>query len=159
MNFVQLIQALVDAEVEFVIIGGWCAILHGSSYSTQDLDVCFSRSRTNIRKLVRSLAPFHPYLRDLPVELPFVWDEATLRNGTMFTLSSDLGNVDLLAEVAGIGDFPQVKEASILVHAFDRQVWTLDLPSLIEAKKAVGREKDLRVLPELQSLLDAEEFE
>ena len=64
-----------------------------------------------------------------------------------------------VAEAAGIGDFPQVKGTSILVHAFDRQVWSLDLPSLIQTKKAAGREKDLRVPPELQSLLDAEEFE
>jgi hypothetical protein len=43
MNYIEAVQALVDGGVEFVIIGGWSAILHGSSYITNDLDVCFSR--------------------------------------------------------------------------------------------------------------------
>jgi len=43
------------------------------------------------------------------------------------------------------------------VEAFDRVVWTLDLASLIESKRAAGREKDRRLLAELESLLDAEE--
>ena len=65
--------------------------------------------------------------------------------------------IDLLAEVSGVGGFDEVKAHSELVQAFDRSVWTLDLPSLIRAKRAAGREKDLRALPELESLLDAQE--
>jgi hypothetical protein len=67
MNFSALVQALVDAEVEFVIVGGWSAILHGSSQTTRDLDLCFARSRANIQKLVATLAPFHPKRRDFPI--------------------------------------------------------------------------------------------
>jgi predicted nucleotidyltransferase len=159
MNFIKLIQALVDAGVEFVIIGGWSAILHGSSYATRDLDLCFSRNRANLQKLVKALAPFHPTLRELPPGLPFVWDETTLRNGTLFTLSTDLGGVDLLGEVLGIGSFEQVKDVSTEVDVFDRKIWTLSLRALIQAKKAAGREKDLQILPELQGLLEAIEPE
>jgi hypothetical protein len=159
MNFPRLVQALADAGVEFVIVGGWSAILHGSSYTTQDLDLCFSRSRANIQKLVKTLEQFHPKLRDFPDGLPFVWDEATLRNGTLFTLSTDVGSLDLLGEVLGIGDFAQVRAASIQVEAFGRQIWTLDLPALIRAKEAAGRQKDLAILPELKGLLEAIEPE
>lgn len=56
-----------------------------------------------------------------------------------------------------MGDFAQVKAASVLVEAFGRKVWTLDLPGLIKAKKAAGHDKDLRILPELESLLEARE--
>jgi hypothetical protein len=150
---------LADAGVEFVIIGGWSAILNGSSYLTNDLDLCYSRRPENLRRLAAALAPFRPRPRAFPPELPFVWDQATLRNGTIFTLSTDLGAIDLMAEVTGLGDFDEVRACSILVQAFDRDVWTLDLPSLIKAKRAAGREKDLRILPELESLLEAEEPE
>jgi hypothetical protein len=78
MNIHSLVHALTDGGVEFVIIGGWSAILHGSSRSTLDLDCCFSQRRTNIENLVRSLAVFHPRLRNFPPELPFIWDEATV---------------------------------------------------------------------------------
>jgi hypothetical protein len=159
LNFPRLIGALVDAGVEFVIIGGWSAILHGSSHTTRDIDVCFSRRRENLQKLVGALAPFHPRLRDSPGNLPFVWDEATLRNGMLFTLSTDLGSVDLLGEVLGLGDFQQVKDVSVRLDAFDREIWTLDLPALIRAKKAVGRPKDLLIIPELQGLLEARDPE
>jgi hypothetical protein len=101
--------------------------------------------------------PFDPHLRDISPGLPFVWDTGTLRNGSFFTLTTTLGAVDLLSEVPGLGAFDRVKAASKLVEAFDRQAWTLDLRGLIAAKKAAGRPKDLAVLPELESLLEASE--
>lgn len=159
MNFPQLVQAMADAGVEFVIVGGWSAILHGSSYATQDLDVCFSRSRANVQKLVQALEQFHPKPRDFPEGLPFVWDEATLLNGTLFTLLTDAGSLDLLGEVLGLGNFDQVHAASIEVPAFGRRIRTLDLPALIRAKEAAGRKKDLAIIPELKGLLEAIEPE
>ena len=159
MNFIAAVQSFLDAGVDFVIIGGWSAILHGSSYMTNDLDVCFSRGRDNLKALARALAPYHPRLRGIPAELPFVWDDATLRNATVFTLSTDLGDIDLLAEVAGVGDFAAVKAHSIVVDAYGRQVRTLDLRSLIRSKQAAGRVKDLQILPELEALAEAQEPE
>ena len=155
MSFARAVQVLADANAEFVIIGGWSAILLGSAHVTEDLDLCFSVTKENCKRIADALAPFHPRLRDLPKDLPFVWDEKTLRNGSMFTLSTDLGAIDLLAEVSGLGTFDQVKKNAVRIEAFDREVWTLDLKGLIKAKRAAGREKDLRVLPELESLLEA----
>ena len=120
--------------------------MHGSSSMTNDLDICFSCRTDNLKRLAEALAPFHPRLRDLPVSLPFVWDEATLRNGTVFTLDTDLGVVDLLAEVEGVGSFQDALAHSVLVHSFDREARTLDLASLIRSKRAAAREKDLRML-------------
>ena len=67
--------------------------------------------------------------RGFPVGLPFVWDEATLRNATILTLQTDIGEIDLLAEVAGMGDFDAVMGHSMTVEAFHRQIVTLDLPA------------------------------
>jgi hypothetical protein len=66
-----------------------------------------------------------------------------------------MGEIDLLAEVMGLGAFEDVKKHSITVGAFERQVETLDLPGLIQAKRAAGRQKDLSALPELEGLLEA----
>jgi hypothetical protein len=155
MNLIRAVQVLADAQVEFVIIGGWSAILHGSTYITRDLDICFSRGRENLNRLATALAPFHPRLRNFPTELPSIWDENTLRNGTVFTLDTDLGMLDLLAEVAGVGAYPEAFQHSVLVHSFDRDVRTLDLGALIRSKRAAGRAKDLALLPELEALLAA----
>lgn len=155
MNFAAATQCLSDAGVDFVVIGGWAAIFHGSSHVTNDLDICYSRDQENLRRLAAALAPYHPRPRGFPKELPFVWDAATLSNGTVFTLTTNLGIIDLLAEVSGVGSYREVLAASVEVEAFDRRVRALDLPSLIQAKKAAGRPKDLLVLPELEGLLDA----
>jgi hypothetical protein len=158
MRFERAVHALCDAEVEFIVIGGLSATLHGSARVTLDLDVCFSRSGANLKRLVTALAPYHPRPRGFPESLPFLWDEAMLRNATVLTLLTDLGEIDLLAEVAGLGAWDEVKAGSILVDAFDRKIAILDLPSLIKAKRAAGREKDLSALPELESLLEASEL-
>ncbi|MEQ1947090.1 MAG: hypothetical protein ABL995_07865 [Bryobacteraceae bacterium] len=155
MKLFVAVQAFVDMGVEFIVIGGWSAVLHGSSYITNDLDVCFRRTRENCKRVAEALRPYHPRLRDVPDNLPFVWDAATLANGSIFTLKTDLGMVDLLTEIDGIGTFEDALKLSVKVPAFDREVWTLDLPALIRSKRAAGRPKDLQLIPELEGLLDA----
>lgn len=159
MNFEAAVQRLCDAGVEFVIIGGWAAIFHGSVHVTNDLDICYSRDKENLNRLAACLAPYHPRPRDLGEDLPFVWDATTLANGTIFTLSTDLGIIDLLAEVPGIGAYPEAFVASIEVNVFDRPVRALNLSALVQAKRAAGRPKDLLLLPELEGLLEASQDE
>jgi hypothetical protein len=144
MNVEAAIHALADAEVEFIVIGGWSAILNGSPYVTDDLDICSARNSPNLARLAQALAPYRPRLRDLPKGLPFVW-------------YTDIGKIDLPAEVAGLGTFEEIAVGSVVTEAFGRKLRTLDLKSLIKAKRAAGRPKDIHVLPELESLLEAEE--
>jgi hypothetical protein len=159
MNFEEAVQRLCDEEVQFVVIGGWAAILHGSVHVTNALDICYPRDRENLRKLAAALAPYHPRPREFPDGLPFVWDAGTLANGSVFTLTTDLGVIDLLSEVTGIGSYEKVRAASVDVEAFGRRIQALDLPTLIRSKRAVGRPKDLLLLPELEGLLEAGESE
>ncbi len=158
MQFATAVQALCDAQVEFIIIGGLSATFHGSARITYDLDICYSRSAKNLSQLVKALAPFHPRPRGFPQDLPYVWDEAMLRNSTILTLQTHLGEIDLLAEVSGLGAFEELRLHSIEIEAFERRVFTLDLPSLIRAKKATGREKDIAHLKELESLLESDQL-
>jgi hypothetical protein len=148
------VQTLADAGVEFVLIGGWAAILNGSVRTTRDLDICYARTPENHRRLAAALSPFLHRPRDFPMGVPFIWDATTLSHGTVFTLTTTLGSIDLLAEVDGLGSYQQVKASAKLVDAFDRSVWTLDLRGLIDSKRAAGRPKDLQALPELESLLE-----
>ncbi len=156
MQFERAIQALCDAEVEFVVIGGLSATFHGSVRITYDLDICYSRRPANLRRLSDALAPFHPRPRGFPTGVPFFWDEKTFSNSTILTLRTDIGEIDLMAEVMGLGAFDDVARDALEIEAFERQFRTLDLPALIRAKRATGREKDLAALPELESLLEAE---
>jgi hypothetical protein len=159
IDFIEAVRVLKDAAVDFVVIGGWSAILHGVNYTTNDLDICYSRERANLKRLAAALAPFHPRLRDLPPELPFIWDETTLRNATVLTLNTDLGAIDLLAEVSGVGAYEDAVAHSIVVDAFGPEVRTLDLPAIIRAKRASARSKDLALVVELEALLESTDEE
>ena len=154
-TFEKAVHVLCDADVEFVVIGGFSAILHGSAHVTLDLDVLFSRSPANVVRLVRALAPYHPRPEGFPEDLPFLWEEATVRNDTVFTLKTDLGRIDLMTEVRGLGSFSEIWAESVEAELYGRKVRTLSLPDLIKAKRAAGRVKDLQVLPELESILEA----
>src|SRR5690348_16683970 len=107
-KFTAALKRLSDAGVNFVLIGGYAARLHGSAYVTQDLDICYERSVSNFQRLSAALAPLHPRLRGAPDSIPFVLDEKTLAQGMNFTLATDLVDLDLIGEVSGIGQFPQI---------------------------------------------------
>jgi len=128
--------------------------LQGSAYLTEDLDFCYSRSERNIQNLAKALALYHPRLRGAPQGLPFEFDAATIRCGLNFTLSTDLGPMDFLAEVAGLGDYKAVRNASEQVTILSMDCYVLSLSGLIKAKRAAGRAKDLEAVKELEGLLE-----
>jgi hypothetical protein len=146
------LEALTENKVEFIIVGGIAITAYGSAYITKDLDFCYLRTPENIKRIINALAPFNPRLRGFPKELPFIWDERTLQNGTNFTLETDIGDIDLLGEVAGVGDYRAVKTDSVEMEICDVLVNIISLDALIDAKRAAGRTKDLLVLPELEAL-------
>jgi hypothetical protein len=67
--------------------------------------------------------------------LPFRFDEETLQRGLNFTLSTELGDLDLLGEVTGIGDYTAVLATSEPVELFDRTFNVLALDALIPQRE------------------------
>jgi hypothetical protein len=155
IDFEQALTALASARVRFVIVGGLAITIHGSSYVTFDLDFCHARDAENLSRLVQALRPYNPRLRGAPEGLPFRFDEDTLRSGLNFMLTTDIGDIDLMGEVAGLGDYAAALAASTPVELFGASFDVLTLEALITSKRAAGRPKDLMVLPELEALREA----
>ncbi len=151
-DFHGLLSTLKAHEVAFVVIGGTALVLHGSARSTQDLDICYDRERSNLLRLAEAIAPLHPRLRDAPVELPFRLDEAALRSGLNFKLTTDLGDLDLLGEVAGIGGYSVLHATATVLPLYGVTVEVMDLDSLERAKAAAGRLKDVLDIAEIRLL-------
>src|SRR5215207_5648620 len=99
-GFDEILPLLTAHQVRFIVIGGGAAIAHGSARATYDVDVVYARDTKNFRNLVTALQPHQPYLRGAPPGLPFRWDERTLQAGLNFTLTTTLGDLDLLGEVS-----------------------------------------------------------
>lgn len=146
------IESLAKSKVQFVIVGGVAINIHSSSYVTYDFDFCYLRTTHNLKKIAFALAPFNPRFRDFPQNLPFIWDDRTLLNGTNFTLETEIGDIDLLGEVSGIGNYNDVEKLSKIEILYGYSVSVLTVEGLILAKRAAGRTKDLLVLPELEAL-------
>jgi hypothetical protein len=152
-DFGGIIGLLADAGVEFVIVGGLAAQAHGAARLTQDVDLVYRRTPENIARLAAALAPHAPYLRGAPPGLPFRFDAPTIQRGLNFTLTTRLGDLDLLGEIVGGGGYEQLSAHSTPLKVFGRQVLVLELAALIRAKRAAGRPKDLEAIAELEALL------
>jgi len=152
-----LIRALSEAGVEFIIVGGVAATIHGSAHVTWDLDVVYRRTPMNISRLAAALEPLHPYLRGAPDGLPFRFNPATISRGLNFTLTTALGDLDLLGEVAGGGTYEQLVADAETASLEGYDVRCVPLRTLIALKRAAGRPKDLNMIAELEALLDESE--
>jgi predicted nucleotidyltransferase len=152
MKLEETIRILYDAGVEFVVIGGAAMGLQGSAYLTKDIGFCYARTSKNIERIEKALEPCHPALRGAPPGLPFRFDAKTIANGLNFTLSTDLGDLEFLGEVSGLGSFQEVLTASDVRDVGGVDCRVLSLEGLIKSKTAAGRHRDLYVLPELRGL-------
>ncbi len=152
----QLLRVLTDGGVQFVIVGGGAATAHGAARPTFDLDICYARDAENLKRLSRTLAPLHPKLRGAPEGIPFLWDAETLRRGLNFILNTDIGPLDLLGEVAGVGGYDEARAGALVTEVFGFPCAVLSLPKLIAAKRAADRVKDREALLELEALWEAQ---
>jgi predicted nucleotidyltransferase len=153
-QFEKLLPLLVRGEVEFILIGGVAGNILGSARLTFDVDIVYERSAANLKRLEDVLKSHQPYLRGAPPGLPFVLDVPTLRNGLNFTLTTKLGDLDLLGEVVGGGGYRDLLPHTFVVEAFGVNFKCVNLPTLIKLKRAAGRPKDLESIAELEALLE-----
>lgn len=153
-DFKGLLKALGQGDVEYILVGGVAAAAHGSARLTQDVDVVYARSPENLARLVAALAPYAPYLRGAPPGLPFRWSVETLRNGLNFTLTTTLGEIDLLGEIAGGGIYENLLQDSIMLRIFGIDCSCVTLRRLILLKRAAGRPRDFDAIAELEAILE-----
>jgi hypothetical protein len=148
-----MLHGLTEARVRFVVVGGVAAAAHGSTFVTNDLDVCYDAVATNVDRLAALLREWRAYPRGVEPGLPFFMDAKQFHITPVMTLSTREGEIDVLDRVDGVGDYRVVYERSVALRAFDVRFRVLDLAALIAAKRAAGRPKDIAQLTELEALL------
>jgi hypothetical protein len=151
-DFQKLIDQLLKHRVDFVVVGGVAVVAHGYPRATEDLDIVYSRDPENLGRLVQAISPLKPWLRGAPRELPFSFDERTLRSGLNFTLSTEAGDLDLLGEMTGVGGFQAAAADAPEYEIFGHRVRIATLEVLEKAKRAAGRVKDLLDLEAIRAI-------
>jgi predicted nucleotidyltransferase len=148
----ELLRLLLDAGVEFVIIGGVAAIAYGSATFTQDFDITASFSAENLSRLLAALRPYHPkYALAMPKRPVTETPEELSANRNLYLLS-DLGRLDVLSEVVPAGSYEQVAARATTMELYGHPCRIISLDDLITVKRHLGRDKDRLVERELVAL-------
>ena len=151
-NDKDLLLRLKEYGVEFVIIGGVCGVLHGVSLVTQDLDICCRFTGENLRRIESAVKTLHPRHRLAASKLPLELTEELCSRLKNLYLDTDIGILDCLGEVAGIGDYDKVFQSSMIHTMSYGEFRILNLDALIAAKEAVGRPRDLEAVRQLRAI-------
>ena len=151
-NDQALLARLKDSGLEFVVIGGLCVVYHGVPVATFDLDICCPFGEENVRKIESAVKDLNPVHRLTANKMPLEETRSSFKDLKNIYLQTNLGKLDCLSEVAGLGDYEQVLQQSILHRMSFGEFRMLNLDALIASKSAAGREKDLSAVKLLQAI-------
>ena len=151
-SLVRIAERLRDHGVEFMVVGGQAAVLLGAPTATFDVDLCYRRTKENIRRLAEALKDLHPTLRGAPSDLPFRLDAESLALGANFTFNTDEGPLDLLGYLEPFGNYEALVPGSELLDAGGIELRVIGLEDLIAIKRHLRRPKDQATLVQLEAL-------
>lgn len=153
-DFFHLLQTLSRHQVEYILVGGVCAVLHGAPVSTFDIDLVHARTEKNISNLLTALEELDARFRD-PAGRVLRVTLSHLESAGHQLLITSAGPLDLLGEIGAGRSFDDLLPNSSVVELHEGlKIRLLDLETLIETKQAVAHEKDLAVLPILKRTLE-----
>ena len=153
LNYQKIIERFVENEINFVIVGGFAAISHGSHILTQDLDLCIETDTDVWYKVYSALKDLHPWHRMTPNRIPFTYSLSDSPYKNLY-LSTDLGQLDLLGRITGVGEFSNVLKVSDQVMLGTNPINILGIDALISSKESLKRPKDNSSIKVLKSLRD-----
>jgi len=148
----DLLSILSQSNIDFVVVGGFAGVLHGSTLVTRDLDLCTLLTPEHIAKLKLVLKDFHPKHRMTPNKLPFSEIPPEGQSLNNLYLETDLGVVDFLTSITGVGDFERIRSKTKEVEIRSQKINFINLEDLIKAKEAMNRDKDRLAVKELRAI-------
>lgn len=149
-DFPKLLRRLNEFGVEYILVGGMAANVHGSTITTIDCDIVISLDLENLSKLARALSPLSPKFR-LKTPPQFFDEAMAFRGGWKnIYLETSAGILDCLGDIKGLGDFTECETRSLEVDLGGFTIRVLTREALITAKKAMGRPKDLLTVAQLE---------
>lgn len=147
----EILRRLVNGGVEFIIIGGVAAALHGSTVPTDDVDICAPMARDNLVKLITAFADKHPKWRFRPDMAEVKPDDSYLGQLKNVYLRTDLGILDVLGEIPEVCTYEEAASRAVEMDFDGVPCRVVDIDTLITAKRAAGRAHDLRAVEQLEA--------
>jgi len=151
-TYLDLLARLVKHEVRFILIGGYACIVHGGTLNTVDVDVCCDFTPENLLHLQEAIADLHPVHRMTPQRLPLTLTAENCKVLKNLYLDTDLGQLDCISAVQGLGNFAQADQLSQTIESEGIQLKVLNRDALIQSKKAMDRPRDREAVRELEAI-------
>ncbi len=141
-----LLQKLIEAGVDFILIGGYSVIYHGYKRTTGDMDIWLKPDNENKAKLAKALKAVGFNTEDLSV-----LNEIDLTKHTVFSIWDDPEKVDFIT-IINLVDYDAANNQKILGDIDGLQVPVLHLNDLILSKMNTGRLQDKADIEKLQEI-------
>jgi len=133
-DYKDMLQALLDHGVKFLLVGAYAMGVHGYPRATGDIDIWVEPSSENSARVYRSMAAFGAPLHEI--------DEATFATpGVVFQIGIAPRRIDIITTISGIR-FDEAYQQRQVVEIEGLSIPILSLGDLIRNKRATGRDKD-----------------
>jgi predicted nucleotidyltransferase len=140
-DFQEFLQLLKEAEVEFVVVGGYAVAFYGYVRATNDLDIFFRNSEDNIRKISF-------VLQDFGISSDLIDVKAFSEPGSIIRMGVPPVRIEMINNISGL-TFDDVWLHRQPGFYGDAEIAFISFEDLIKNKKASGRPKDLADVDEL----------
>lgn len=150
----EILKVLDLHRVEFVLIGGMAATLHGSDVVTFDLDIAPRSARQNLERLSAALKDLGARLRieGEPAGIEFDPHWELFDRMQVLNLMTRAGDLDVVMVPAGSAGYDDLRRDALAISISDVSIYVASLADVIRSKEAANREKDRAVLPALKRL-------
>ncbi len=149
---VEILRVLAKHDVEFILVGGFGAIVQGAPINTMDVDVVHSREPENLIRLLKALRELDAWFR-LRSDKKLVPNESHLSTLGHQLLATRFGRLDILGAIGDGLTYEGLAGDSQSVEIDGLIVRTLSLEKYVELKERLGRDKDRAALPTLRATL------
>ena len=147
-DYKDMLRALSDEKVEFLLIGAYAMAAHGYPRATMDIDIWVMPSPQNADAVLRALRRFGAALHNLT-------KDDLQKDGTIFQIGVAPRRIDIITEASGL-QFEEVYSRALSVNIEGIEVHIPLIDDLIRNKRASGRTKDLADAEALESLKNSE---
>ena len=152
----EMLRVFAKHSVEFVVIGGFAATIHGSPLVTFDIDITPNPDHANLARLSAALREMNArvWTQPEPEGLAFDHDADSLADVQILNLITDFGRLDVTSTPAGTTGYEDLRRDALRIRIGDTEVLVASLADVVRSKQAAGRPKDERALPTLRRMLD-----
>lgn len=152
-DFREIIEILIKHNVEFIVVGGVCAVLQGAPVTTFDLDIVHNRSTENIEKLDLALQELEAYYRTRN-DIRIKPEKKALMKSGHHLLMTNKGPLDVLGAIGKSEEYNDLIKNAEETEIMGKKVLLQSLENLIKVKQYLAGEKDKTMIPILQKTLE-----